>query len=196
MKPTVVVIIGSTRPGRVGAAVGQWMEQVAVDHGGFTVEMADLAQINLPLLDEPNHPRLRRYVHEHTKAWSALIERADAVIAVMPEYNYGFNAALKNAIDYLFHEWAYTPVGLVSYGGVSGGTRGAQMLRQVFSALNTMVSTPAVTIPFVAQSVDENAVFHPSQIVQDSASQMLDELVRLEQALRPLRRAEQSSSST
>jgi NAD(P)H-dependent FMN reductase len=88
--------------------------------------VADLAAINLPMADEPNHPRLRQYVHQHTRDWSALIDCADAVVFVTPEYNHGYPATVKNAIDFLYHRWAEKPVGFVSYGGISAGTRSVQ----------------------------------------------------------------------
>ena len=121
-KPVLRVIIGSTRPGRVGPSVAEWIIERAREHGGFDVEVTDLAELNLPMYDEPNHPRLQKYVHQHTKDWSALVDGSDAFIFVMPEYNYGFNAATKNAIDYLFKEWAHKAAGIVSYGGVAAGT--------------------------------------------------------------------------
>jgi len=102
-----MIIIASTRPGRVGLPVAQWFEQCAITHGGFAV---DLAALNLPFMDEPNHPRPRQYTRQYTKDWSARVAAADAFVFVMPEYNYGFNAPLKNAINYLQHEWAYKPV--------------------------------------------------------------------------------------
>ena len=110
----------------------------AREHGGFELEVADLAEVTLPLLDEPNHPRLRQYTREHTHAWSATVDVADAVVLVTSEYNYGYPAALKNAIDYLHHEWRYKPVGFVSYGGVAAGTRAVQQLKQVVTALRMM----------------------------------------------------------
>jgi NAD(P)H-dependent FMN reductase len=134
-KPVLRVIIGSTRPGRIGPSVAEWIIERAREHGGFDVEVTDLAELNLPMYDEPNHPRLKKYVHQHTKDWSALVEGSDAFIFVVPEYNYGFNAATKNAIDYVFNEWAHKAAGIVSYGGVAAGTRATQMLKQVFSAL-------------------------------------------------------------
>jgi NAD(P)H-dependent FMN reductase len=90
--PTLTVIIGSTRPGRAGLPIAEWFVERARKHGGFRVEVADLAEIDLPLLDEPNHPRLRKYTKQHTRDWSARIERADAVVFVTPEYNYGYPA--------------------------------------------------------------------------------------------------------
>ena len=95
-KPTLQIIIGSTRPGRVGPSVAAWIHDRAVKHGGFEVELIDLAEVNLPIFDEPKHPRFGEYVHQHTRDWSATISRGDAYIFVIPEYNYGFNAAIKN----------------------------------------------------------------------------------------------------
>jgi NAD(P)H-dependent FMN reductase len=123
LKPTLQVIVTSTRPGRIGLPIGQWFHRTASAHGAFDAEWVDLAEWNLPFMDEPHHPRLRKYTHEHTKRWSALVERTDAVVFVMPEYNHGYIAPLKNAIDYLLHEWSYKPVGFVTYGGMVAGTR-------------------------------------------------------------------------
>jgi NAD(P)H-dependent FMN reductase len=188
-RPTLLILIASTRPGRAGLPVAEWFRDRAVEHGGFTVEVVDLADLNLPFMDEPNHPRLRRYEHQHTKDWSALVDRADAFIFVMPEYNYGFNAPLKNAIDYLHHEWAYKPVGFVSYGGVSAGTRAVQMIKQVVSALKMVPVNEAVSIPFVRQFL-EDGVIQPNETMMLAADQMLDELLRWTRALQPLRQRE------
>ncbi|EQD61082.1 glycerol-3-phosphate dehydrogenase (NAD(P)(+)) [mine drainage metagenome] len=74
-KPLLKIVIGSTRPGRVGLPVSQWFHRQAVDHGGFEIQVVDLAVVNLPMMDEPNHPRLHQYAHQHTKDWSQTIER-------------------------------------------------------------------------------------------------------------------------
>jgi len=150
-KPTLQIVIASTRPGRVGLPVATWFAERARQHGAFEVEVVDLAEVNLPFFDEPHHPRLRRYVHQHTKDWSATIDRADAFVFVTPEYNYGFNAVLKNAIDFLHHEWRDKPVGFVSYGGVAAGTRAVQMLKQVLTTLKMLPVFESVNIPFQQQ---------------------------------------------
>lgn len=186
-KPVLRIIIGSTRPGRVGPSVAEWIAERAREHDGFDVEVTDLAELNLPMYDEPNHPRLRKYVHQHTKDWSALVEASDAFIFVMPEYNFAFNAALKNAIDYLNGEWANKAAGIVSYGGVAAGTRAAQMLKQVLTALRMVPVVDAVNIPFVAQHLDEDGRFKASEIMEQSATVMLDEVLRWTETLRPLR---------
>lgn len=185
-KPTLMIVIASTRPGRVGLPVARWFRERAEAQGSFAIDVVDLATLNLPFMNEPKHPRLRQYVHQHTKEWSARVDAADAFVFVMPEYNYGFTAPLKNAIDYLNNEWAYKPVGLVSYGGVSAGTRAAQMIKQVVTTLKMFPLTEAVSIPFVAQFLKDGRV-EANETMDSAASAMLDELARMEEALRPLR---------
>ncbi len=185
--PRLLIIIASTRPGRVGLPVANWFVDRATGHGGFELEVADLAEVALPLLDEPAHPRLRQYTKEHTRAWSATVEAADAIAMVTAEYNYGYPSALKNAIDYLHHEWRYKPVGFVSYGGVAAGTRAVQQLKQVISAISMMPAVPSVNIPFVAQFLDDDGVVQGNDIMTQAATDMLDELIRLDEALRSLR---------
>lgn len=130
------IIVGSTRPGRVGPAVGQWVEAQAREHGKFEVELVDLASFQLPLLDEASHPAMQQYEHEPTKRWSASVASADAFVFATPEYNYFAPASLVNAVQVLLKEWGYKPAGVVSYGGVSGGLRAAQTLRQLLEELH------------------------------------------------------------
>lgn len=185
--PRLMVLIASTRPGRVGLPVGRWFQQQALDHGHFAVDLADLAEIQLPFMDEPHHPRLRRYTHQHTLDWSARVEAADAFAFIMPEYNYGFTAPLKNALDYLSQEWHYKPVGLVSYGGIAAGTRAQQLLKPVLTALRLVPAAESVMIPFVGRLVTEGGAFEADDGLRSSAVALLDELLRLDAALAPLR---------
>jgi NAD(P)H-dependent FMN reductase len=187
--PKLQVVIASTRPGRVGLPVADWFAERARGHGGFAVEVVDLAELNLPFVDEPNHPRLRRYTQPHTKAWSARVEAADAFVFVTPEYNHGFNAPLKNALDFLHHEWQYKPAGFVSYGGVAAGTRAMQMLKPVLVGLKLSPVVEAVNVPFVRQFIDDEERFQPNEVLEQAADAMLAELLRVESALRPLRAA-------
>ena len=186
-KPVLRIIIGSTRPGRVGPAVADWIAARAREHGGFDVQVTDLAELNLPILDEPHHPRLRQYVHQHTKDWSALVESSDAFIFVTPEYNHGISGALKNAIDYVFNEWQHKPAGIVSYGGVAAGTRATQMLKQVLAALKVVPMVEAVNIPFVHSHLDEDGRLKPTEAMEASATAMLDEVLRWTESMRGLR---------
>jgi NAD(P)H-dependent FMN reductase len=185
--PTLRIVIASTRPGRAGLPVATWFIEAARRHGGFGVEVTDLAELDLPFLDEPKHPRFREYVHDHTRAWSATVAASDAFVFVMPEYNFAITAPLKNAIDYLHHEWHYKPVGFVAYGGIAAGTRAVQMAKQVVTALKMFPLFEAVYIPFVATLIDDERRFQPTEVTEDAATAMLDELVRVEEALRPLR---------
>ncbi|MGE0039723.1 MAG: NADPH-dependent FMN reductase [Vicinamibacterales bacterium] len=186
--PILQVLIASTRPTRVGPRIAEWFVAVAEAHGGFEVEVADLAEIALPLFDEPAHPRLGKYEHAHTRDWSARVARADAFAFVTPEYNYGPAPSLINAISYLSTEWAYKPLGFVSYGGLSGGIRAVQITKSIVTTLRMVPIVEAVALPFVSQHLDkETGAFQPTDANQRAATTMLNELVRWEQALRGLR---------
>jgi NAD(P)H-dependent FMN reductase len=186
-RPTLQIIIASTRPGRVGPSVAAWFHDRAVKAGDFEVELIDLAEVNLPMFDEPKHPRFGDYVHQHTKDWSATISRGDAYVFVIPEYNYGYNAAIKNAFDYLNKEWHYKPLGFVTYGGVAAGTRAMQMLKQVVSAVKMVAMTDAVNIPFVQQFLDDQRVLQPNDVMESAATTLLAELARWTAAMQVLR---------
>ena len=187
--PKLSIVITSTRPGRAGMPIAEWFAARARTHQAFDVELIDLAEVDLPFMDEPHHPRLRRYEHDHTKAWSARVDAADAFVFVTPEYNSGFTAPLKNAIDYLHAEWQYKPVGFVSYGGVAAGTRAVQMLKQVVTTLKMLPLVEAVNIPFHPQFIDEHGVVVANDIMEHAAAAMLDELAIIESALRQRRAA-------
>jgi NAD(P)H-dependent FMN reductase len=187
--PRLTIIIGSTRPGRAGLPIATWFADRARSHGGFDVDIVDLAALDLPLMDEPHHPRLREYTHQHTKDWSAIVEASDAFVIVTPEYNHGYPAPLKNAIDYLQQEWRDKPVGFVSYGGVSAGTRAVQQLKQVVATLKMLPVLEAVSIPFHPQFIGPDGRVQANDIMVQAADAMLDELVRVGGALRPLRDA-------
>lgn len=180
------VIVASTRPGRVGIHVGRWFHEVASGHGGFEARLVDLAEVGLPLYDEPRHPRLRQYEHEHTRRWSAIVDAADAFVFVTPEYNYSPTPALTNALDFVFQEWADKPAAFVSYGGVSGGLRAVQATKITLSALRVVPINAAVVIPQVAEQVQGGA-FAPKELQQKAAKALLDELARYAEALKPLR---------
>lgn len=185
--PNLMILTASTRPGRQGPAFARWFAELTREHTAFDLDLADLLEIDLPFLDEPNHPRLRQYTQGHTKAWSARVSAADAFVFVTPEYNYGIPAPLKNAIDFLHHEWAHKPVGFVSYGGVSAGTRGVQMTKQVVTTLNMMPVSAAVSVPFFPQFIRGDGEVEANQQMVDGALTMLADLERWETQLRALR---------
>lgn len=185
-KYVLQVTTASTRPGRIGRAFADWFCAIAEAHGGFEVVDVDLAEVGLPFLDEPHHPKLGQYVHQHTRDWSATVDRADAFVFVTPEYNYGYNAVLKNAIDFLHKEWADKAVGFLGYGGIGAGTRAIQQLKQVVTTLRMVPVFEAVNIPFAAQALQEDGTVRPDENRDLAATQMLDELLRLTDRLRPL----------
>jgi NAD(P)H-dependent FMN reductase len=191
--PKLLIIIASTRPGRIGVPVANWFTEQAAAHGGFELELVDLQELDLPLLDEPNHPRLRKYTKDHTRTWSATVDSADAIVFVTAEYNHSYTAALKNAIDYLHHEWRHKPLGFVSYGGVAAGTRAMQALKPVAIALALIPVVAAVNIPFVQQFLTEDGTIVGNEVMVEAAAAMLDELLEMHGVLAPLRAARAGS---
>jgi NAD(P)H-dependent FMN reductase len=180
------VLLTSTREQREGIAVATWFVERARAHAKFDIEVLDLKEINLPMMDEPNHPSKRLYQHAHTLAWSKTIAEADAFVFVVPEYNFGMPPALLNAIDYLFHEWNYKAGAFVSYGGVSGGLRSVQMSKLVLTSVKIVPLPEAVTLPFFAKSIHEG-VFQPGEVHDKPTITMLDELLRWTTALKTMR---------
>jgi len=192
VKPLLQIIIGSTRPGRVGPSVAAWFEAHARAADTFEIEVIDLVDVALPLLDEPNQPGAQKYLHEHTKKWSATITRADAVVFVIPEYNSSMNAATKNALDYLYVEWNYKPLGVVSYGGISGGLRAAQAIKQVGAALKMIVMPDTLMIPGVSSMLSEASAaplrtLTATPAMDRSAATLLSEVLKLTLATAGLR---------
>lgn len=177
------IITSTVRPGRKGPIVTDWIAEKARQHGSFNVEILDLKEINLPLMDEPNHPLLRKYEHEHTKKWSATIDEADAFIFVTAEYDYNYPAPLRNALEYLSHEWNYKAAGIVSYGGVSAGTRASNNLKSDLSTLQMVPIGQSVNIPFFTQFIKDDK-FVPNEIMEKAANTLLNELVRWTKGLK------------
>ncbi len=181
------VITVSTRPGRVGPSVAKWFSDFAAAHGKFDVRPVDLAEFALPVYDEPNHPVMQKYQHEHTKKWAASVAEADAYVFVTPEYNFNPPPAFYNALNYVFKEWNYKPAGFVSYGGASGGLRATQMAKQLVTTLKMMPMYEGVMVPMVAQLLDENKAFKSNELIDKSATAMLDELLKWATAMKPMR---------
>lgn len=178
-RPLLQIIVASTRPGRVGEPIARWFADYARAYEGFEVEIVDLAEVDLPMFAEPEHPRTGRYTLDSTRAFSAIIARGDAFVFVTPEYNHSFNAALKNALDHLNREWAGKPATIVSYGGVAAGTRAAEALWPVLVGLNMVPVSAAVPIPFAMKNVSgegDQRVFTPAPETEGGAKAALDGL--------------------
>lgn len=182
----LMIIVGSVRPGRAGLPVAEWVRSVVVEHQHFEVDFVDLKDLALPFMDEPQHPAKRAYTHDHTIAWSKRVDATDAVLLVSPEYNHSYAPALKNALDYLASEWAHKPVGVVSYGGVSGGTRGVAALDPVLTTVGLVKTAHSVEIDYVSKLI-EDGVFMPEDKHRAVLSRLLDDITALSGALKPLR---------
>jgi NAD(P)H-dependent FMN reductase len=139
----VLVVMGSVRAGRRCPQIAVWVIEQAKKCSSLQYELVDLAEWQLPFDDEAGIPALGVYAQPHTLAWSRKIAEADAIVIVTPQYNWGYPAPLKNAIDHLHDEWAGKPVAIVTYGGHGGGKCAAQ-LRQVVEGLEMR---PTATMP-------------------------------------------------
>ncbi|MBB1252362.1 NADPH-dependent FMN reductase [Streptomyces alkaliterrae] len=144
-QPRLAVIIGSVRDGRFGPTVASWFAERATEHGRFEVDLIDLADHPLPVVMPAWGGETDPAVDRVQKELGARLTDADAFVVVTPEYNHSFPAALKNVIDWYREEWFAKPVGLVSYGGQSGGIRAAEQLRQVFPEMHALTVRDALS---------------------------------------------------
>jgi len=172
------IITSTIREGRKGPHVARWIEDLARQHGSFDVELLDLAEINLPMMDEPHHPMLKKYTHDHTRRWSEKIDTADAFIFVTAEYDYNYPAPLRNAIEYLSQEWEYKAAGIVSYGGVSAGTRAANSLKGDLATMKIVPIPEMVNFPFFAHNINDEKVFVANDVSHKAAQTMFNAIVR------------------
>jgi NAD(P)H-dependent FMN reductase len=178
----VAIIIGSTRPGRVGESVGQWVYDIARQRSEASFELVDLALQNLPLLDEPFPPAQQRYTKPHTKAWSEKIASFDAFIFVTAEYNHGIPAALKNALDFLYKEWNNKVAGFVGYGN-TGGARAVEQLRQVVAELQMADVREQVALSLFTD-FENYSVFKPAPFHEKKVNALIDQVIHWGMALR------------
>lgn len=187
MKPHLQIIVTPTRAGRVGRKFGDWLYSFAVDHSNFEVELIDLADINLPLFDEPKHPRLHQYEHAHTKEWSKLVAKGDVYIFVMPEYDHLPPSSFINAVTYLSNEWSYKAVSFLSYGGISGGLRAVEAARLMVNAVRMVPILETLPIPQYPQYIDENGNFRPNEAIESGAQAVFEELFKMNNGLKNIR---------
>ena len=181
------IIIGSTRPGRVGDQVARWVQENAAARVDAEFELVDLADFQLPHLDEAVPPSLGQYAKAHTKAWAEKVDSFDGYIFVTPEYNHSTSGALKNALDFVYGEWNNKAAGLVSYGG-AGGTRAAEHLRLILGELQ--VADVRQQVSFSLMTDFENfSVFTPAAYHAGMLATQLDQLVPWASALRAVRGA-------
>jgi NAD(P)H-dependent FMN reductase len=179
------LIIGSTRPGRVGEQVGKWVFELAGKRTDAKFELVDIRDFNLPLLDEPVPPSQGKYSKDHTKKWAAKIDSFDGFVFVTPEYNHGICGALKNAIDFLFREWNNKAAGFVGYGS-AGGVRAVEHLRLVMAEVQVATVRNQVALSLFTD-FENYTNFKPDPRHEKSVGQMLDQLLAWSGAMQTLR---------
>jgi NAD(P)H-dependent FMN reductase len=188
----IAIIAGSTRPGRIVEGVARWALVAASRRDDAQIELVDIAEYDLPLLDEPLPPSLGHYKHEHTKRWAAKIASFDAFVFVTPEYNHGIPAALKNAIDFIYAEWNNKAAAFVSYGG-SGGVHAVDQLRLTMAELKIADVRPHVSLSLFAD-FENYSVFKPQQRHESELNALFDELIAWARALKTVRVAASDST--
>ncbi len=181
----IAVIIGSTRPERVGEQVGKWVFEQVNKRQDASFSLVDLREVNLPLLDEPVPPSMGQYSKPHTKAWAARIAPFDGFIFVTAEYNHGIPAALKNALDFLYAEWNNKAAGFVSYGS-AGGARAVEQLRLALSELQIAHVRNQVMLSLY-HDFENFSEFKPHPRHEESLGEMLDQLIPWTKALKAVR---------
>jgi NAD(P)H-dependent FMN reductase len=185
--PRIQVILGSTRNGRFGDRVADWFIQHATGRDDLTAELVDLRDWPLPFFDQPTPPMRGDYTDAAQRAWAAKVAEADGFVFVTPEYNHGYPAVLKNALDHLYAEWMHKPAGFVGYGGLGGGIRAVEQLRQVVIELAMVPVREQVVIPSVYRVFGSDAPLDPG--LDRSADALLSEVARWARARsRPSRR--------
>lgn len=171
------IIVGSTRPGRFGTQPANWLNELASKREDAEFELIDLAELDLPLLDEAAPPMMNQYSKDHTKQWSETVSGLDGFVFVTPEYNHSFPAALKNAIDFIFYEWNYKPVSFLSYGSAAGGARAVEHLRAIAAEMKMYDIREQVMLHSYWSDLNENGEYQFSVEHEKSATEMLDQLV-------------------
>jgi len=189
----VAIIIGSTRPNRVGGDVAKWVFDLAQKRDDAQFELIDLKDINLPLLDEPMSPAMGQYQNEHTKEWGKKIEPFDAFIFVTPEYNHGTSAALKNALDFLYSEWNNKVAGFVGYGSANGA-RSVEHLRLICAELQMATVRSQVALNLMTD-FENYTKFKPASFHESKVNEVIDQILMWGAAFREMRRPEEVTMS-
>ncbi|MEU6291321.1 NADPH-dependent FMN reductase [Streptomyces sp. NPDC005047] len=183
---TIGIILGTTRPGRVGPQIAEWIEKTAHGRDDADFEVVDIADYALPLFDEPRSPRLGDYAHDHTRAWAAKIGQLDGFVFVTPEYNRSIPAALKNAIDFVYNEWNNKAAGFVGYGSNVSGARAVDHLRHIAGAVQLAAVHTQLHLS-LQTDFEQFRTFAPTERHEAALQQLLTEVVTWTNALAPLR---------
>jgi len=180
------IIVGSTRPGRNGEAVAKWVFELSKKRNDAEFELVDIADFNLPLLDEPYPAMMVQYTKDHTKAWSAKIDSFDGFVFVTPEYNHSTSGALKNALDFISVEWNNKAAAFVGYGS-AGGVRAVEHLRLIAGELQMADVRAQVMLSLFTDFVNMSE-FKPDPRNEESVTVMFDQVIAWSNALKTLRK--------
>ncbi|WP_433535863.1 NADPH-dependent FMN reductase [Micromonospora sp. CA-249363] len=180
--PTVAVLVGSVRQPRVGRSIADWFVAHGSRRADLDMDLVDLAEVALPFADTPPGGNSASPI-------SARLAAADAFVVVTPEYNHSFPAALKNAIDWHYREWARKPVAFVSYGASSGGIRAVEQLRLVFAEVQAATTRSGVVLRAPWERLDVEGRLIDDEPLRQAADATLSELAWWAEALRTARRA-------
>lgn len=188
----IQVIMGSTRQGRFVEQPARWIFDLLKEKEDVEAELIDLRDWSLPFFDEPVSPSMmltmkKDYTNELAKKWAKKVGEADGYIIVTPEYNHGYPAVLKNAMDYVYNEWNNKPVAFLSYGGVSGGTRAVQQLRQVVIELQMVPIRNGIHIPMYWTQLDEQGKLIMENH-KEGAENLLKQLISWAKSLKLMRK--------
>ncbi len=178
------IIIGSTRPGRLGEAVAKWTFELSKKRSDAEFELVDIMDYDLPLLDEPKPASVQEYSKEHTKKWSAKIAEFDGYIFVTPEYNHSTSAALKNALDFLYKEWTDKAAGFVSYGSI-GGARAVEALRTIMAQFK--IADVREQVMFFLADDFEGGALKPKPRHEKSLNTLFNQVIAWSTAMKTLR---------
>lgn len=182
----IAIITSTTRPGRKSLAVANWVKELADSHGNAEYTVVDIADFNLPVMDEPNPPAMQQYTRNHTKAWSAEISKYDGYIFVAAEYNHAATPALTNALSFLKNEFANKAAGFVSYGSV-GGARAVENLRLIMAELQ-VATVRTGTYLSLFEDFENFTTFTPRDMHEATVKETLDQVVAWSGALSALRK--------
>lgn len=179
----LMIIWGSTRQGRKGGVVADWIKYEAAKDSRFEIDFVDLREVKLPFYDEPTTAfaikNLDDYVQSEGRDWAKRVQQADAFIIITPEYNHGPPAVLKDSLDWVGHPWVDKPVGLISYGGIVGGARAIEQLRSITIELGLINVANPLHFPYFEEAFDQSKQPKRLDYYQANFKKMLDEMVRL-----------------
>lgn len=129
-KPKIAIIVSSTRATRFADIPTAWIKAQAEARGDMDVEVVDLRDYPMPFFAEVASNAWAPTQDPVAVKWQKKLAEFDGYVFVVAEYNRSITAALKNALDQAYVEWARKPFGAIAYGSM-GGTSALAHLRMI-----------------------------------------------------------------